>query len=104
MGYRVTHWTGEMERDWPREKLESLIDELASADAEHPDVAVTHESEWCLTVLRSGFVVLEHLEEGEPKHLGPVDRRTALELMSAVADGRIDELSSRPWKPGYPAR
>lgn len=104
MGYRVTHRTGEMENDAPLEKLESLLDELASGDAEHPDVAVTHESEWCLSVSRSGFVVLEHLEEGEPKHLGPVERRTALELMSAVAEGRIDDLSALAWKPGYPAR
>lgn len=104
MTYHVTHWTGEMESNFPIEHLGELFDELSNTDNEHPDVSVSHESEWSLTVYRSGFVVLENLEDGEPMHIGPLDRGAAVELMVAVAEGRIDEVQSRSWQTGYPPK
>jgi hypothetical protein len=102
MSYRVTHCTGEMNPGYPIERFADLLGELSVADSEHPDIAVVHESEWSLTVYRSGFVVLENLEDGEPMHLGPLDRDRTIELMIGVAEGRIAELQSEPWRPGYP--
>lgn len=104
MSHRVTHRTGEMESGFPIGRFGDLLDELVTPDDEHPDVSVTHESEWSLSVYTSGFVVLENLEAGEPQHLGPVDHSTALELMMVVAQGKVDALKTRPWRPGYPPR
>ncbi len=104
MGYVVTHRNGEMEDGYPVDQIGRLYDELLKADSEHPDVAVTHESEWCLTVLKSGFLVLENLEKGEPKHVGPVNRDEAIELMMALANGLVDDLHVVLWRPGYPPR
>jgi hypothetical protein len=104
MSFHMRHWTGEMDPDPSISRREALVDELDLADDEHPDVSITHESEWGLSVFRSGFVVLEHLEEGPPRHLGPLTRAEILVLMTEVAQGQLDEVRSRPWKPGYPPR
>jgi hypothetical protein len=91
-----------MERGYPMYRFAALLDELANADGEHPDVAVTHESEWSLTIYRSGFLVLENLEDGQPMHLDPSNREETLDLMVALAEGRIEDVKSRPWRDGYP--
>jgi hypothetical protein len=104
MSYHVTHRTGEMEPGYPLHRFGDLLDELSSTDNEHLDVAVTHESEWSLTVYRPNMLVFENLEHGEPAHLGPVDRDTALEIMVEVAQGRIEHVRSRPWQRGNPPR
>jgi hypothetical protein len=104
MSYHVTSWTGQIEKEYPSARFGELLDQLSKADAEHPDVAVTHESEWSITVYKSGFVVLENLEDGEPTHLGPLDKTAIVQLMVAVAEGRIDELQAMPWVAGYPPR
>ena len=102
MSYFVTHRYGDMERDFPICRFGELLDELSDVDDEHPDVAVTHESEWSLSILGSGFVCLENVEEDDcPVHMGPLDRQTTLRLMVAVAEGRIEEARSEPWRPGY---
>jgi hypothetical protein len=103
LGYQVPHWTGSSVSDFPVERFDELLDELADADSEHPDVSITHESEWSLSVYKSGIVVLENLEEGEPVHMGPIDRDATLGLMTAIADGRIDQVRAAAWKPGYPS-
>jgi hypothetical protein len=103
MSYHVTHWTG-ADSVLPLERFPELLDELSNADDEHPDVTVTHETEWSLAVYKSGFVVLENLEQGGPAHMGPIDRPTTLSLMVAVAEGRIDDVQSASWKPGYPPK
>jgi hypothetical protein len=93
-----------MESGYPIRRFSELLEELSVADAEHPNVSVTHESDWCLSIFRSGFVVLENLEDGEPMHHRPADSKQTIEIMVEVATGRIDEARSRPWHPGYPPR
>lgn len=48
-----------MEQDPPDEAVRVLLDELDTADAEHPDVAVSHESGWTLSAFRGGRLVWE---------------------------------------------
>ena len=91
MSYRVTHWTDEMERDFPIHRFEELLDELSKADREHPDVAVTHDSEWSRSVYKSGVVLLQHLEGDEVFQRGSLGRHAVIDLMKAVAEGRIDD-------------
>lgn len=102
MAYNVTHLNGAMESNLATSRFHELLDELADADAEHTDVSVTHESEWSLSIFRDGRAILEHLEEGDIFHRNAVERAELIDLMVAVAEGRIAEARSGPWKPGLP--
>jgi hypothetical protein len=90
-----------MDDDTSEGALDALLDELEAADAEHPDVAVTHESEWCLNVFRTGLVVWENVEEGEPRHMEGVTRQEAQRLLALVARGELVEVERQNWQPGY---
>lgn len=82
-----------------------LLGELAFADSDHADVAVIHESEWSLTAYKSGYLVLEHLEDGHAMHLGPVeDEAVRVQLMTGLAEGNIEQVRAALWHPGYPPR
>lgn len=102
MTYFVTHWLGNDESKYPIGRFAELLDELDHADDEHPDVSVTHESEWCLTIDRNTLVILENLEDGEPVHAGPLSRDEVVNMMKLVAQGQIDRLHDFAWKAGYP--
>ena len=101
MAYHITHTNGEMESSPPLAILPRLLDELATADAEHGDVALTHESEWCISVSRSGCVVLEHLEHGEPRHMRNLPREKILDLLARLAHGELATVQAELWNPGY---
>lgn len=94
-----THVSGAMDDDISDEALDGLLEDLASADAEHPDVSVTQESEWCLSVYRAGRVVWENVEEGEPRHMLGVSE--VRRLMGLVARGALSAVRSLDWRPGY---
>ncbi len=81
--------------------LRRLLASLDEADDEHPDVALTHESEWSLGVRRSGVVVFENLESDDPPMHQVLTRDEALDLWVLLSHGRIDELLALPWRPGY---
>lgn len=105
MSYDVTHLSGEMETGFPLERFGELLDQLESADGEHTDVSVAHESDWSLSVFHSGYLVFQNLEEGGTRHMGPVDRDVALELMQRLASGQVLEIRELDgWRAGYPPR
>jgi hypothetical protein len=101
MSYRVTHWTGEMEANFPIGRLGDLLDELAVDDAEHPDVAVSFEGR-SLSISRSGYATLENVESGLSRHMKPESRESTIELMGALARGDLAEVERHEWHPGYP--
>lgn len=90
-----------MESGLPLSALPGLLDELERVDAEHGDVSVTHESEWCISVSRSGYTTLEHLERGEPRHLRDLPREKILDLWTKLANGDIEGVKSAAWISGY---
>ena len=84
--------------------LPALLDELAGANPEEPDVAVNHESGWSISVANRGWVCYEHLESedsGTVRHMRGLDRATVLHLLELVALARFDALETFPWQPGY---
>jgi len=97
-------WGGN-ERDPPVERLRELLQSLDIEDREHPDVAVKHETEWCLSAFPSGLLVWEALEETEdgsaPMHMKGVPREKVLELWLKLASGDIAAVEAEPWIPGY---
>jgi len=102
MSYIITHLMGDTKRDPPLNALELLFEELESADDEHTDVSVSHESEWTLSAFKSGHLVWENVAEGDqPRHMRPISREKVLELWRLLAEGRISEIEKEPWQPGY---
>ena len=83
------------------EKLPKLLDELLTADEEHGNVSLTHETEWCMSVSKSWTVYFENLELNEPCHMRSVSREKILEMMQRLAKGEIESLRSENWLPGY---
>jgi hypothetical protein len=92
-----------MERDPPLSSLPGLLQELEERleDTEHGSVAVSHESEWCMSVSRGGYVIFEHLEDGGERHMRDVSDERIIDLWSRLAQGDIASIESEPWIPGY---
>lgn len=81
-----------------------LLSSLAAPDREHPDVSLSHESGWCLSVFGSGLVVLENVESSEgPWHMMPSSPQYSLNLWRLLSGGQVTEIRSHPWVPGYGA-
>jgi hypothetical protein len=88
--------------DGALEDLPGLLDELADADDEHPDISVQHESGLSLSVFGGWRLVLEDLETGtDPAWLSTEDRGAVLAVMEQVARG--DAGAGLTWEPGYPS-
>ncbi len=102
MAYWVNHLIGNSDLEYPLESLSSLYDELLEATNEHPDVSLTHESEWCLSAYSSGLLVWENVEgDGEPKHLENTTKEKVITLWSLLAKGNISEIETENWQQGY---
>ena len=103
MAFHVNHRYGAAESDPPLSSLPLLLRELADRpeDAEHTDVSVTHESEWCISAFMAGYLILENLESGQPRHMRDVPDAKIIELWSLLAVGDLEKVMSEPWKPGY---
>jgi hypothetical protein len=82
--------------------LPGLLEELSGADAEHPDVAVQHESGLSLSVLRGWRLILEDLEtDVDPRWAETADSGVVLRAMELVAHGEGDLNAVLDWRPGY---
>jgi hypothetical protein len=94
---------GDMEDEPSLDSLSALYGELAYDDEEHPDVSLTHESEWSLGAFGSGLLIWENLEteNNEARHMKNVPKEKVLELWRKLAEGKIDEINEEPWLPGY---
>ncbi len=103
MSFTITHRYGSMDRDPPLTELPRLLQELRERpeDTEHSSVAVTHESEWSMSVSRGGYVVLENLESGGERHMLNVQEHEILRMWQLLAAGNVAQLESLPWQPGY---
>ena len=103
MAFNVTNVQGEMsvgnKSDFGR-----LLDSLATADEEHPDISVTNDSGLALSIAADGFMVLENVEGEDPPPMWSrsTERSEQFKLMAAVAEGRLSEaLGNASWQQGY---
>jgi hypothetical protein len=101
MAYCVTTLSGSEEPNVSSARMAAVLASLDQADDEHPDVSLTHETEWSMAVFPSGLVVFENLETGDPMHMRGVSRARALELWQQLARGEVESLRALPWEPGY---
>lgn len=72
----------------PRSAFPAVLNELDEfpEDAEHSSVSVTHESGWCLSAARGGYVIFENLDEGEPRHMLGLSSEKTLSIRWRVRD------------------
>jgi hypothetical protein len=102
MAFRTTNRWGAIERDPPIERLRELLQSLDIEDKEHPDVALTHESQWCLSAYPSGLLVWENDEANiAPRHMKGVSREKVLGLWLKLVQGDIAAMEAETWLPGY---
>lgn len=99
--YTVRHWWGKEEREVPAERFAEILAELKAADSEHSTTSLKHESEWVLSYCKTGVLVYENVEEGDPRHMAGVPASVVVELWKRLADGELDALEKQPWKAGY---
>ncbi|MEW6159491.1 MAG: hypothetical protein AB1813_18845 [Verrucomicrobiota bacterium] len=101
--FGVIHTDGFGDEDPPLESLVDLYDELLSADAEHGDVTVSHDSSgWGISAHRDGRVVLGNIDDPQNvRHMIPVPKERVIELWKKLIAGDINQVLSEPWKPGY---
>jgi hypothetical protein len=103
MTYSASDRWGATELNPPIERLRELLQSLDIEEKEHPDVALKHETEWCLSAYRSGLLVWENVEaeHNSAKHMNCVPRETVLGLWLKLARGDIAAIQAEPWLPGY---
>lgn len=100
MAFHVrSRWGGD-EEEASVDRMRVLLGELDADDDEHPDVALTHESEWCLSAFPSGLLIWENLEEDEPRHMNGISRERVLALWIKLAQGHFVDIEAEPWLPG----
>ncbi|MDT0488177.1 hypothetical protein [Streptomyces doebereineriae] len=82
------------------ESMRRVLDGLADADDEHPDVSLTHESGWCLSAFHGGLLVWENPDDdslggGEMRE---VAREEILRLFGLLAAGDTASVEALPWE------
>ena len=102
MTYSASDRWGATELNPPIERLRELLQSLDIEETEHPDVALKHETEWCLSAYRSGLLVWENVEaeHNNAKHMKCVPREVVPGLWLKLARGDIAAIQAEPWLPG----
>jgi len=103
MAFNITHRYGSMDSQQSLSVFPTLLRELDDCpeDIEHGSVAVSHESEWCISVSRAGYVIFEHLEDGGERHMRNVPEAKIIELWTRLSEGDIETIEREPWILGY---
>src|SRR5687768_12293784 len=101
MSYHVNRRWGDADDDPPVERMREALAELDVEDSEHPDVALIHESGWCLSAYPSGLVVWGHLGRQEDRHIRGISRERVLELWLKLSRGEIEAVEREAWQTGY---
>ncbi|MGS2723395.1 hypothetical protein ACVBEJ_06585 [Porticoccus sp. GXU_MW_L64] len=104
MAYMVIHIEGNNEEAYPLEKLPTLYSELEGIEDAESYVALTHESEWCLSAYANGTLVWENnfSELDESWYMEGVPEQKVIELWSLLASGNIDLIKQQTWQLGDP--
>jgi len=101
MSYHVNRRWGDSDDDPSVEQMREALAELDVEDFEHPDVALIHDSGWCLSAFPKGLFIWENLGGSEPRHMREVPRKRVLELWLLLSSGDIAVIDAENWKPGY---
>ncbi|MEU1890968.1 hypothetical protein [Streptomyces pristinaespiralis] len=80
--------------------VRQVLDGLAQADDEHPDVSMAHESGWSLSAFASGLLLRENTGHDSviPAQMRAVGREEVLRLFGLLAGGDIAAIETLPWR------
>ncbi|MFD6416175.1 hypothetical protein [Streptomyces sp. NPDC060194] len=100
MSYFMYDVTGGTVDEPDLETMQRVLDGLAQADDEHPDVSLTHESGWSLSAFGDGLLVWENPDEDSmaPGEMRNVARKEVLGLFGLLAAGDIASVEALPWQ------
>lgn len=100
MSYFMYDVMGETVDEPDPETMDRVLDGLADADDEHPDVSLCHESGWCLSAFGNGLLIWENSEDDTPApgQMRDVAREEVLRLFGRLAAGDIASLEALPWQ------
>ncbi len=104
MAYLVVHKSGNNESNYPPDKLDKLLSELDGVADVEAYVALTHESEWSLSINPFGLLVWENNfgELDDSWHMENVEKKQVLKLWRLLAEGKVDEIQNEQWIKGDP--
>ncbi|MFJ8310651.1 MULTISPECIES: hypothetical protein [unclassified Streptomyces] len=93
----MTDLTGASVDEPDEATMRTILDGLADADTEHPDVSLTHENGWSLSVFPSGellWLLWENLDDPDtaPRQLSGVTEDEVLRLFALLAAGETAEI------------
>ncbi|TLQ45371.1 hypothetical protein [Streptomyces marianii] len=82
------------------ETMRRVLDGLADADDEHPDVSLSHESGWSLSAFVGGLLLWENTEDDSvvPGQMRAVSTDEVLRLFGLLAAGDIAAIDTQPWQ------
>ena len=102
MNYHVNTRYGGSEPMPSVARMREVLAELdGEDDDEHPDVSLTHETEWTLSAFPDGLLIWENAEEDVARHMLHVSRSKVHELWITLSEGKIDAIENEPWIQGY---
>ncbi|MCJ8312064.1 MAG: hypothetical protein HRU38_03870 [Saccharospirillaceae bacterium] len=104
MKYMIIHMNGKHKVNYPLDQLAKVLSELDKAEDIESCVALTHDSEWCLSMHPEGYMLWENNlgELDECWFMEDVSAEKAIELWTLLAKGEIDVLKEEPWVAGDP--
>ena len=80
-------------------QLADALDALLGGSDEAADLWLEDEEGWALSVVTSGDLFFENLEDDSRYWtIGPLEREGILRLMALFARGEIDALRAEPWE------
>lgn len=99
--YLTKRW-GETVDNPDLSELAGALEELKTADPEHPDCWLSDANGWTVSAFDSGLVILENPETKEgPWHMRGISKQEIVRLWELLASGKLDEIRRSPWVSGY---
>ncbi|MFI6050982.1 hypothetical protein ACIBCO_12955 [Streptomyces violascens] len=97
MSYFMTDLSGTSVEEPDEAMMRTILDGLADADDEHPDVSLTHENGWSLSAFPSGellWLLWENLDDPDaaPRQVSGVSKDEVLRLFGLLATGDTAEI------------
>ncbi|MFI6688804.1 hypothetical protein [Streptomyces sp. NPDC050485] len=97
MSYFMTDLSGASVDEPDEATMRTILDGLADADTEHPDVSLTHTNGWSLSVFPSGellWLLWENLDDPDtaPRQLSGLTKDEVLRLFGLLAAGDTEEI------------
>lgn len=83
-----------------QDDLALALDAILASKSELDDLWLENDEGWALSVVPSGDVYFEQLDEEGYQTLGPLPRDAIMRLLTLLAEGQLEALRAEPWEEG----